>query len=165
MSGGWGVVRVKAKQECLASQHLKRQSFRVYCPLIHRRARRASKWVDVCSPMFPGYVFVHIDLAHLRWRPIQSTIGVKQLMCVAGRPSLLDENFIDDLRSRERDGVVSHPGRPLEIGQSVRITSGPFDGLLATIVDMEQKDRLSVLMDLLNGRITASVPVHKVRPL
>jgi hypothetical protein len=37
------------------------------------------------------------------------------------------------------------------------LAGGPFDGLIGTIIEMDEKERLTVLMDLLNGRVKVNV--------
>jgi transcription antitermination factor NusG len=42
---------------------------------------------------------------------------------------------------------------PYQVGQQVRVVAGAFDGIVATILNLAEKDRLTVLLDLLGGPI------------
>jgi transcriptional antiterminator RfaH len=66
------------------------------------------------------------------------------------------------LRAREEDGVVVAPPHPYVVGQQVRIADGPFDGTVATIIGLGEKDRLTVLMDLLNRPVRVALDVRQV---
>ena len=61
------------------------------------------------------------------------------------------------LKSREVDGAIARPDSAYTLGQEIRISGGPFDGLIGTIIEMDERQRLTVLMDLLNGRVKVSV--------
>jgi transcriptional antiterminator RfaH len=58
---------------------------------------------------------------------------------------------------REIDGAVTRPECSYQIGQQIKIAGGPFDGLVATITALNDHDRLTVLMDLLNGRVKVQI--------
>jgi transcriptional antiterminator RfaH len=50
------------------------------------------------------------------------------------------------------------------IGQSVHVADGPLSGLVGTIIDMDDKDRLIVLMNLLNRTVKVQVAAGMVIP-
>ncbi len=152
----WAVVNTQSHRERLALSNLERQEFRAYCPLIVKRIRHARRSSDVLRPMFPGYLFVQIT-PDQRWHRIQSTSGVRSLIRFGNQLGLLDNDFISSLKAREIDGAVVRPASPYRIGQRIRIVGGAFDALVATIIEMDEKDRLVVLMDLLNGKIRVKV--------
>jgi transcriptional antiterminator RfaH len=59
--------------------------------------------------------------------------------------------------AREVDGVILKPEKAYTVGQQVKVNGGPFDGVVATIIAMDEKDRLVVLMDLLNQSVKVKV--------
>lgn len=153
----WIVVNTHAHKEELALDNLRRQGFVTYCPRIARRQLRRGRGVDVARPMFPGYVFVRVSRSHQHWRPILSTYGVRRLMRCGNSLSVLDDEFVQALRSREVGGVIARPAHPLEVGQQIQLVAGPFDGLIATILSVDDKDRLTLLLDMLGGPIRLRV--------
>lgn len=146
----WAVVNTQPHRELIAVENLERQEFIPYCPLIKRRRRHARRVTDVLRPLFPGYLFVKVDPDRERWRPMLSTFGVRSVVRCGERLSLLDDAFVQAIRAREVSGVISRPASPYQIGQEVRVNGGAFDGLVATIVEMHEPDRLTVLMQLLS---------------
>ncbi len=160
----WAVVNTHSHKEQLALEHLRRQSFEVYCPRIWKRISHARRSLNVERPLFPGYVFVRITMSGDQWRPILSTVGVRTLVRFGNQLGLLDDAFIASLRARERDGVVVAPETPYQPGQRVKLVGGPFDGVTATIISSAEKDRLVVLMDLLRNSVRATVSQNGVIP-
>ena len=160
----WAVVNTHPHREPVARDHLRRQGFDVYCPLMHRRRTHARRVENVLRPLFPGYLFVHVEADRTRWRPILSTLGVRALVRFGDRLALLDEAFLQNLRAREIEGVIARPAMPFRVGQQVRLDGGPFDGAVATILSLDEKDRLVVLMDLLQRSVQARVTAGQVIP-
>ena len=143
-------------------QHLGRQKFHAYCPMIAKRVKLVNRYVEVPRPLFPGYVFVRLSPGRDQWRPVLSTIGVRQLIRFGDRLGLLDDGFVNGLREREKAGVIARPANPFEVGQQVRVSNGPFDGVIATIVAISERDRLIVLMDLLHRKVQVHVTTEQL---
>lgn len=160
--GAWVVANTQPHREHVAVENLERQEFVAYCPMIRKRIRHARRSRDVLRPLFPGYLFVRVNRDLQRWRPILSTFGVRTLVRFGDRPSLLDDGFIHSLKAREMDGAIVRPASPYKVGQQVMITGGAFDGLVAQIVEMDERDRLVVLMDMLNRPVKVRIEARQV---
>lgn len=161
----WIVVNTHPHKEALAIENLQRQEFPAYCPLVRKRIRHARREQEVLRPLFPSYVFVQTDTAMHRWRSLSSTFGVRSLMRCGERLSFLHDEFIRSLKAREIEGAITRPESPYIVGQKVRVSGGAFDGLVATIIEMNEKDRLVVLMNFLNGRVKVKLEISNVTAL
>lgn len=159
----WIVVNTHPHKEATAISNLNNQGFVTYCPVVRKRVRHARKTSDVLRPLFPGYVFVGASETQ-HWRPVLSTVGVRTLVRSGDQPSALDPEFIAALQARETDGVIVAPAEAYTVGQKVRITEGAFDGTVATILAMDEKDRLVVLMDILNRPVRVRLESRQVWP-
>lgn len=162
---GWAVVNTHPHKERVAIENLDRQDFHTYCPLIRRRRSHGRRVEEVLRPLFPSYLFVKINADTQRWRPMLSTFGVRSIVRCGDRLSLIDSAFVHELKARELDGVIVRPARPYHIGQQVRMACGPFDGLVATIIEMHEKDRLTVLMELLNQAVKVRIDERQISPV
>lgn len=160
----WIVVNTHPHKEASAIANLQNQGFKTYCPMLRKRVRHARRSVSVLRPLFPGYLFIELADGSQSWRPVLSTIGVRTVVRNGEEPSRLDALFISALRAREQDGVIVAPPAPFVAGQKVRITDGPFDGTVATIIDLAEKDRLVVLMDILNRPVNVKISARHVSP-
>ncbi len=147
----WAAVNTQPHREQVAHANLERQGFVTYCPVVRRRRSHARRVDEVLRPLFPGYLFVSVSLERDFWRPILSTLGVRTLVRCGDQPSPVDARFIAALKAREIDGAIVRPPVPYQVGQQVRVVAGAFDGIVATILDLAEKDRLTVLLDLLGG--------------
>ena len=155
--GKWSALTTHRHRELLAIEQLTRQGFKVYCPFLRKQVRHARRSYDAPRPMFPGYAFIKHPQSEARWRPILSTIGVKTVLMIGGRPGLLPAGFVENLKAREIEGVICKPQDAFRIGQQVTIQGGPFDGLIGQICDLRENDRVIVLLDLLNRQTAVHV--------
>ena len=158
----WIAVTSHPHKERIAVENLRRQAFTVYCPLLERTTRHARRTRHVLKAMFPGYLFVDATEEDGRWRSILYTPGVRGLVRRGRDLAFVPGELIDGLRSREVGGVVKHPIQPYAIGQSVRLHGGAFQGLVAKIIELDEKDRLVVLMQLLNQAVKVKLDAHQV---
>lgn len=169
----WLVVQTHPGKEGLALENLERQSFVPYCPMVRRAPSRRvrgqalgkSPGKSPVKPLFPGYVFVETSSEHHAWRPILSTYGVRTLIRFGSRIASVDPRFIDALRGREVGGLVCVPDAPYAVGDRITICGGPFDGVVATILSMSEKDRLIVLMDILSRPVKVRITAAQAEPL
>jgi transcription elongation factor/antiterminator RfaH len=163
--GSWIAASTHVCRERVAIVNLERQGFSTYCPMLRKRIRHARRQRDVLRPMFPGYVFICLEFERIAWRPILSTAGVRTLIRFGDRLGTLPAQFIEALRAHEHDGAVSlPPSKKLTPGERVRITTGPLEGLIATVIRADDPKRLLVLMELLSRSVRVVVPTHAVAP-
>lgn len=161
-SKDWIVVNTHANQEQLAIENLVRQNYEAYCPMILKRRSHARRVEEVARPLFPGYLFVNIGPACERWRPILSTIGVRTVVHFGENLGKISGEFIHSLRMREKDGLILAPEKPYHIGQQVRLSSGAFDGVIATVLAVDEKQRLTILMDILQRQVRIKVKPSQI---
>ena len=161
----WIVVNTHPHKEAIAAANLQNQGFGTYCPVVRRRVRHARVSRDVVRPLFPGYVFVETGASGGLWRPVLSTLGVRALLRTGDEPSRLDPSFVSALRAQEVNGVVVATTQTFKQGQKVKVNEGPFDGTIATIIALDEKQRLVVLMDILNRPVRVQIDARHVAPL
>lgn len=156
----WCVVNTLPNQEVRAEANLLRQGFRAWLPATRRLRRHARKVDVVRAPLFPGYLFVELDLDRDGWSPINSTYGVRRLLVQDVRPKTLPGQFVADLqRSVDDDGTcMIEPERPgLRPGMRVRIAKGPFADCIATILNIAPRERVQLLLEILGGRAKMTI--------
>jgi transcriptional antiterminator RfaH len=90
---------------------------------------------------------------------------VRTIVRTGDELSFVEGGFIASLKAREVDGAIVRPACPYAIGQRVEITSGPFDRIVATIIAMDEKDRLVVLLDMMNRSIKVKIDSACVTPV
>jgi transcriptional antiterminator RfaH len=160
----WVAINTHPHSEHLALENLHRQKFEAYCPMLRRQRSHARRIDTVLRPLFPNYLFVRIDKWQATWRPILSTYGVRTVVRTGDELSFIEDAFVASLKAREIGGAIVRPATPYQVGQQVQIATGSFNGLVATIIDMDEKDRLVVLLGLMNRGIKVHVRSECVSP-
>ena len=151
---GWLALYTKARQEQRALVNIERQGFTAYCPMIRRLRRHARRIEHVRRPLFPSYVFVHLDKYKFQWRPLLSTTGVSSVVQFDGKPALVPEGFIESLQACENESDLRAKTAPrIEIGETVRILDGSFDNLVAKVLSLPEKDRIWLLLDIMGRKV------------
>ena len=159
----WYVVHARPHQEQRAEVNLARQGYRVWLPMMKRARRRMKRFESGRAPLFPGYLFVELDVARQPWRPINGTFGVKRLLTDGPRPQALPEEFVAALREATGDDGVSTPAPPdLQPGDAVTITTGPFVECAAVVLRLAPRERVEVLLDVLGGQVPARLSRRSV---
>lgn len=158
----WIVCSTHVNQEQLAITHLKRQQYDIYCPMYIKSITHARRVDKVKRPLFPGYMFVHADPVQDNWRPVLSTMGIRSVVRFGENLGTLSDDFIQSLRSREQDGHIVTPAHRYRVGQHVQINGGPFDGVVATILSMDDNERLVVLMDIMRRSVHVKIEANKI---
>lgn len=162
----WYAVQTKPGQERLAEANLLRQDYRAYLPrLKSRRKAGGGRWISVAIPLFPGYLFVELDVTREAWRSINGTIGAIGLVSFGSRPSPLPEGVIEEIRAREgADGLVeANALARYKPGDRVAIADGPLaeaDGLFHAA---DGDRRVVVLMRLLGRDVPVRVRGDQIR--
>jgi len=151
----WHVVQTHAHSEAKAQMHLSRQGFQTYLPRYLKRRRHARRVETVAAPLYPRYLFVTFDTAIHRWRAIQSTVGVARLVCNGDTPASIDGSIVGGLKGRENDqGFIQLEQRPrFAIGDKVRVREGVFCDCLGLFECVDDRERVTILLDLLGRKV------------
>jgi transcriptional antiterminator RfaH len=143
----WCCAQLQASRERLALHCLSAvNGFEVYSPRIRpARARRG----DDTRPLFPGYCFVLIvsQWWAARWSP-----GIVRLVMDGLQPARVPSHVLDEIRRREVRGVVELPKAPgMQVGDRVKVLSGPLVGLTGLYQGMNGRQRIDILLSILGG--------------
>jgi len=153
----WYVVQSKAGQEALANSHLSRQGYRSFLPTFEKNVRHARKVVRRKKPLFPGYLFVELNLEKDSWYPINSTIGVSRVLSFGGQLAQLPFGLVErmiELSDRQVAGSVQPEFTP---GDRVRVLSGAFDNWIGDVVSLPDTDRVTLLVSMLSRKVPVTV--------
>src|SRR3546814_12627785 len=106
----WYVAQTQAQGEERARLNLERQGFRTYLPRYRRERRHARRRDVVKAPLFPGYIFIELDLEQSPWRSINGTFGVTRLVFHAHTPAAVPPVIVADIQARA--GAIGRAGLP-----------------------------------------------------
>lgn len=151
----WFVVRSLPRQEMKAEFQLLRQGFRVFLPRVPKAVRHARKLRTVQSAIFPSYMFVILELGRDRWRPINGTFGVSNLIMAGEAPQPVPLGVVEQLLAYADDHGLMRFDGDLRVGQSVRVTSGVFANAIGSLERLDASGRVRVLLDIMGGKVPA----------
>ncbi len=113
---------------------------------IKEGGKRETKDVKI----FPGYVLVRMEMDDDAWACVRNTEGVTGFLGASGKPTPLSRDEYNKMMRRSNKGEA--PKRTavgLEVGTSVRVTSGPladFDGKVAEVNAESGKVKVTLLI-------------------
>jgi transcriptional antiterminator RfaH len=110
---------------------------------------------DTLKPLFPGHIFIVIDLSKQRWRSISGTFGV-------ARP--VPPGVVEGLAASCESRGVFRIDDGLEIGQEVRILSGPFAETLCRLAHLDDRGRVRVLLEIMGMEVAAQLDRSAIAP-
>jgi transcription antitermination factor NusG len=154
----WYTVHTKPNAEYQTATALQERGIETYIPELEspNRANGRSR-----KPFFPCYLFVRVDfevtgLSQLQWTP-----GLRRVVAFDDRPVPLEDEVITLMRRKldgvGADGQSTHNFHP---GETVRITDGPLQGMLAIFEGPSTPaERVQVLLTFLGHASRAHVPV------
>ena len=161
----WFVVQTQPRNEPRAAFNLKRQGFEIFLPEFLKTRRHARKTELVRRPFFPGYMFVRFDPSSTPWRAINSTFGVIGLVALGeNTPTPIPDKVVETLLERRGDDgtLIFNPVERIKEGDKIRINDGPFADLDAVFVMQNDKDRVTVLLNLMGRMIRVLTPSRTV---
>jgi len=146
----WAVARLEPRREQLALRCLGLAGYETYFPRLREHRISHGRRIEIRPPLFPGYCFLTVEA---QWYAARWSIGVIGLIMDGVRPARVADHIIDDLRKRERNGLVELPRRDeLKPGDRVRVLAGPLQGQLGLYDGQRPHERVLVLLALLGGQ-------------
>lgn len=164
-SARWYAVHTLPRLETTAAAHLVRQGWEVFLPQIRATRRHARRVETIAAPLFPRYGFVRLDLARDRWRSVNGTIGVAGLVMGRDLPSAAPVGVVEELiEAQDSDGFVNlvHGFQP---GDPVRIRLGPLEGQMGTLLRLDAKGRVEMLLSLISGKVRLKLARELLEPV
>lgn len=159
----WYLVYTKPRQEDVALTNLTRQGYSVYLPRARQTRKRQGRRVAVIEPLFPRYLFIHLDTHTDNWGPIRSTLGVASLVRFGQKPAPVPESLIAFLQSREGgDGLHVWAEPTYRTGDRVRVADGPLEGYEGILLARTSRERVVVLLDILGKQIRTQVDMNRL---
>jgi transcriptional antiterminator RfaH len=159
----WFLAQFKPNSHKIAERNLVRQGFRTFLPLHEEATRVRGKFTVHMRPLFPGYLFVALDMLQGRWRAVNSTYGITRIVSLGKEPTPVPSDLVSQLMRRcDQEGKLLHP-KLFKPGDEVTMTKGPFADVIATIESVTPDRRVWVLMDIMGGQTRVAVQADQLR--
>ena len=160
----WYVVHTQPHAENRAITNLERQGYRIVCPRSRKTIRHARKATITLAPLFPNYLFVQLDISRDHWRSVNGTLGVVRLITQGDAPEPVPMDIVESLQARMGNDGAMNWAPSLKIGQSVRISDGPFADFVGTLEHLDAAGRVRVLLDMLGRSVSVALRCEALMP-
>ena len=165
MAHNWYIVQAhsgfekkvaEAIKDLAAQKELSQYFEDFYVPIETVSEVKKGKKVNVERKFFPGYVMVKMEINEDTWQLVKNTPRVTGFLGGSGnRPQPISQKEADQIFKQVQDGIESPRNTvDYEIGDSVKVTDGPFDTFVGVVEDVdEEKSKLTVAVSIF-GRST-----------
>ncbi|MGB9432667.1 MAG: UpxY family transcription antiterminator [Candidatus Acidiferrum sp.] len=158
----WFAAYTSANHEKRVAQQAERQSLQCFLPLYESVRRWKDRRVRLALPLFPGYVFVRLNLRD-RLKLLEIS-GVARLVGFDGHPAPVPDEDIETIRACLAGRYPMQPHRYLQRGQRVRVLSGPLAGLTGIVVRQKKHTRFVISLDLLMRSVAVELDTSDFDP-
>jgi len=165
LPGDWYVIhsysgyenKVKANLETrIKSMHMEDRIYEVHIPMEDVVEIKGGKKVTSLKKVFPGYILVRMNLDDDSWYTVRNTPGVTGFVGASSKPTPLSRREVERFLGvqKEEDKPKPRYKPEWEVGDSVRVITGPFADFNGRIEDIDlDQSKVKVLVNIF-GRDT-----------
>ena len=151
----WYAAYVCVRHEKAVVRQFTERDVDCFLPMYRTVRRWKDRHKELDLALFPGYVFVRIDLRD-RLKVLQVP-SVVNLVTFNGQPVPIQDDQIEIFRHGLAGQVRVEPHPYLKVGRSVRIKAGPFSGAEGILVRKKEGCRVVISIDLLMRSVAVEV--------
>lgn len=155
----WYLLQTKPNAHRIASEHLKRQGFTIFLPLLVKTTRLRGKFVNNLQPLFPGYLFIGTELVQIQWRSVNATRGISKAVMFNGCYRAIAPEIIQGIKRRCNEHGILQIMDNVTTGDRVKIERGAFADFICNVDNIADKQRAWVLINILQQNVRAKVPL------
>jgi transcription antitermination factor NusG len=153
----WYVIQTQSRREDKVETALARKGLEAFLPKVTYPSRRRDRKVILTAPLFPGYLFLRVELDPVTLHQVIKVNGIVRVLG-NGSPTPLAAEIVDSIRHIVSGERPYYTWRYLEKGRQVRVIDGPLAGTVGTIVDKkEKKRRLVVAVELFKRSVAVEL--------
>jgi len=160
----WYPVYTNSRAEKKAYQELQRKGIDAYLPVKKEWRQWSDRKKLVEEPLFKSYVFVRIS--NKEHAEVLMTQGVSRFLYFSGKIAMMPDKQMEDLKllltSGEDLTLIEHEIQP---GEKVLIHAGPFKGMVAELVSIENKKSLVLKLENLGYALEVKTSMAYIEPL
>ena len=151
----WYAIYTAVNQEKLVADGLRQRGIEHFLPLYRTVRQRSDRRVILNLPLFPGYLFVKINLSErlrvLELPKVVRIVGTRSLASVVPRYQ------VEALQLGLESGGGVQPCPYIKEGCRVRVSRGPFAGIEGILLKRKQGLRLVISIELISRSFTVEV--------
>ncbi len=158
----WHAVYVKSRHEKKVALELEAQNIEYYLPLerVLRQWSDRKKWVE--EPLFRSYIFVRVDQTDY-YKAIYVP-GALKYVSFEGKAVVVPDTQIEAIKYYLNEKTpLQMDNSEMKEGQRVEVIAGKMTGLQGTLVQVKDKKRVKVEIEVVNSAILLQIPRNRLR--
>jgi transcriptional antiterminator NusG len=159
--------KVKANLEHRIVSMGQRDRFRrVVVPTEQVMETKDGQKVQTEKRVLPGYVLVNMDMTDEAWTVVKGTPGVTGFVGAGAKPVPLSKPEVDRILHTQTTSERPRAIAQFELGESVKVTSGPLSDFDGEIVDVNQdQQKLKVLVNIFERQVPVELSFDQVKKI
>ena len=116
--------------------------------------------------VLPGYVLVNMDMTDEAWTVVKNTPGVTGFVGSGSKPVPLSQPEVDRILHTGAAGERPRAVAEFELGEVVKVTSGPLSDFDGEIVDVNAEgQKLKVLVNIFERQVPVELSFDQVKKI
>jgi len=125
---------------------------------------RSGRKKKLLKPLFPGYIFVEMELNDNFRYEIKNTPGVINFISCGNDPIPIRENEIKYIMTLVDDGKIPLMETTCEVGDIAQIVNGPFMGAAGVISEIDiKRKKIKVAIDILGKQVAIDLDYDDIK--
>lgn len=155
----WYVAKSKPRKERILINNLAKWGVEAFYPYIRERGLPNGR----LEPLFPSYVFCHVDPSAPTWQAVRWAPGLSYFLQAGEQVSPVPDDLITYLRDKTQAWNTAQARQEFQRGDSVAIVDGPFAGFEAIFSEyLSSRDRCRILMKSIQGISSMEIPKNSL---
>jgi len=155
----WYVLYTKPQHEKKVAALLEQRHIEYFLPLQKRKRRWSDRYKIIEFPVFPGYLFVHIEWGASHTPVLRLPGSLNFIRQEGGGPAIMPDEDLENLKLLTDSGseLIGEPDKDFPPGQEVLIRFGPLRGVRGVVIRVGKGGRVFVRVPLLNQMVSAEI--------
>lgn len=170
--GKWYVIhtysgyenKVKANLEkTIQNRNLQDLIFEIKVPMEEQIEEKDGRRKAVKRKIYPGYVMVKMVMTDESWYVIRNTRGVTGFVGPGSKPIPLTD---EEVRAMGVEQIPIKIKLDAEIGDNIRVTSGPLENFIGTIEEIyPEKQKVKVIVSMFGRDTPVELDYHQIQKI
>ncbi len=155
----------KSLEQRIESMDMEDKIFSVLIPTEKKIKIKSGKRNVVVEKIFPGYVFVEMELTDESWYVVRNTPNVTGFIGSGVTPTPVSKEEIDTLMKKMGVEVPKYVVN-VEVGELVKISDGPFKDFEGNVSSIDtEKGKIKVLVSIFGRETPVELDLLQVKKL
>lgn len=160
----WYPIYTRSRAEKKTQEELTRKNIETYLPLVKVEKQWSDRKKVVEEPLLKSYLFVYISARE--YAEVLMTYGVSRFIYFSGKIASIPIKQLEDLKLLlAKNADLELINYDLSLREKVLIKAGPFKGIIAELVSLNNKKSLVLRLENIGCSILIKTTMAHIEPL